>query len=153
MSDPSQFTHAFSIKFRCFAQILEPVTSAATFFSSFTFQSMNSSTSGWSISTTTIFAALLVVPPDFIAPAERSPIFKKLIRPEDFPPPDRPSPSPRIFEKLEPVPEPYLNSLASLVHRSIIPPSFTRSSSMDWIKHACGCGCSYADDDWVNFLL
>ena len=80
------------------------------------------------MSTTTIFAARLVVPPDFIAPADLSPIFKKLINPDDLPPPDSPSPSPLIFEKFEPVPEPYLKSLASLVHRSIIPPSFTRSS-------------------------
>ena len=87
--------------------------------------------SGWSMSTTTILAALLVVPPDLIAPAERSPIFKKLISPDDFPPPDKFSPSPRIFEKLEPVPDPYLKSLASLVQRSIIPPSLTRSSSID----------------------
>ena len=40
-----------------------------------------------------------------------------------------------------PVPEPYLNSRASRVHRSMIPPGFTRSSLIDWMKHACGCGC------------
>src|SRR6202161_3024123 len=38
--------------------------------------------SGWSASTTTILAARRVVPPDLIAPAARSPIFRKLIRPE-----------------------------------------------------------------------
>ncbi len=37
---PSQLTQAFMMAFRCFWTILEPVTSAATFCSSFTFQSM-----------------------------------------------------------------------------------------------------------------
>ena len=129
----------------CLLAIFEPVTSAATFCSSTTFQSIYSSISGWSTSTVTIFAARLVVPPDFIAPAALSPILRKLISPEDLPPPDRFSPLPRNFEKLEPVPEPYLNKRASRTHKSIMPPSFTKSSSTDWIKHACGCGCSYED--------
>ena len=82
------------------------------------------------MSTTTILAALLVVPPDLIAPAALSPIFKKLIRPDDFPPPDRPSLAPLKLEKFVPVPDPYLNNRASLTHKSMIPPSFTRSSSI-----------------------
>ena len=83
------------------------------------------------MSTVTIFAALLVVPPDLIAPAALSPILRKLIIPEDLPPPDKPSLLPLSLEKLEPVPDPYLNNLASLTHKSIIPPSFTRSSLTD----------------------
>src|SRR5690348_18373377 len=102
------------------------------------------------MSTTTILAARRVVPPDLIAPAARSPILRKLIRPEDLPPPDSRSPSPRSFEKLEPVPEPYLNRRASRTHRSMMPPSFTRSSATDWMKQACGCGCSYDDADFVR---
>ena len=102
---------------------------------------MYSSISGWSKSRVTILAALRVVPPDLIAPAERSPIFKNDINPDDFPPPLKVSSAPLIFEKLEPVPEPYLKSLASLTQRSIMPPSLTRSSFIDWIKQACGCGC------------
>ena len=90
------------------------------------------------MSTVTIFAALLVVPPDLMAPAALSPILKKLISPDDLPPPESPSVAPLNLEKLEPVPDPYLNSLASLTHKSIIPPSLTRSSFTDWIKHACG---------------
>src|SRR5439155_1501859 len=78
-----------------------------------------------------LLAARRVVPPDLIAPAARSPIFRKLIRPEDFPPPERASSSPRSLEKLDPVPEPYLNSRASRVHKSMIPPGLTRSSLMD----------------------
>ena len=41
-----------------------------------------------------------------------------------------------------PVPEPYLNRRASRTHRSMMPPSLTRSSRMPWMKQACGCGCS-----------
>ncbi|MGO7711775.1 hypothetical protein, partial [Rhizobium johnstonii] len=38
-----------------------------------------------------------VVPPDLMAPAARSPIFRKLIRPEERPPPESFSPSPQWF--------------------------------------------------------
>ena len=98
--------------------------------------------SGWSTSTTTIFAARRVVPPDLIAPAARSPIFRNDMRPEERPPPDSFSFSPRKAEKLEPVPEPYLKRRASRTQRSMMPPSLTRSSATDWMKQACGCGCS-----------
>ena len=94
--------------------------------------------SGWSKSKITIFAALLVVPPDLIAPAALSPIFKKDITPDETPPPDNFSPSPLKLEKLVPVPEPNLKSLASFTQRSMMPPSLTRSSSMDCMKQACG---------------
>ena len=67
---------------------------------------------------------------------------RKLISPDERPPPDSFSPSPRSLEKFDPVPEPYLNSRASRTQRSMMPPSFTRSSETDWMKQACGCGCS-----------
>ena len=51
--------------------------------------------------------------------------------PEDIPPPESGSPSPLIFEKLLPVPEPNLNKRASRVQRSMIPPSLTKSSETD----------------------
>ena len=139
---PSHARMAEKISFKRCSCIFEPATIDATFCSSFTFQLMNSSMSGWSASQITILAARRVVPPDLIAPAERSPIFKKPIKPEDLPPPDSASPSPRSELKLVPVPEPYLNKRASRTHRSMIPPSFTKSSETDWIKQACGCGCS-----------
>ena len=119
-----------------------PATSEATFCSSLAFQSMNASMSGWSASTITILAARRVVPPDLMAPAARSPILRNDISPDDLPPPESGSFSPRIAEKFEPVPEPYLKMRASRVHRSMIPPSPTRSSATDWMKHACGCGRS-----------
>ena len=48
----------------------------------------------------------------------------------------------RSLEKLVPVPEPYLHRRASRTQRSIIPPGFTRSSSMLWMKQAWGWGRS-----------
>src|SRR5499433_1311868 len=123
----------------------DPATRAATFCSSTTFQRMNSMTSGWSRSRQTILAARRVVPPDLIAPAALSPILRKDMSPEDLPPPESGSFSPRSEEKLEPVPEPYLKIRASRVQRSMMPPSLTRSSATDWMKHADGCGRSYAD--------
>ena len=80
----------------------EPATSAATFCSSTTFQRMNSITSGWSRSRQTILAARRVVPPDLMAPAARSPILRKDISPEDLPPPERGSFSPRRLGEVRP---------------------------------------------------
>ena len=94
------------------------------------------------MSTMTIFAARRVVPPDLIAPAAESPIFRNDMSPEDFPPPESRSPSPRMAEKFDPVPEPYLKRRASRVHRSMIPPSETRSSVTDWMKQAWAWTCS-----------
>ena len=81
---------------------------------------MYSSMSGWSRSNVTIFAALLVVPPDFIAPAALSPIFRNEINPLEVPPPESGSPEPLMFEKFDPVPDPYLNNSASRFQSPII---------------------------------
>ena len=114
----------------CFI-IMEPVTKAATFCSSTTFHEIKSIMSGWSRSRQTILAARRVVPPDFMAPAARSPIFKNDIKPDEFPPPERGSFSPRKLEKFVPVPEPYLKRRASRTHKSIMPPLLTKSSLTD----------------------
>jgi hypothetical protein len=76
----------------------------------------------------TILAARRVVPPDLMAPAARSPILRKLIRPEDFAAAGELLALAAQREKLEPVPEPYLKSRASRTQRSMMPPSLTRSS-------------------------
>src|SRR5262249_9900279 len=47
-------------------------SSTRAFFSSCALHQMNSSTSGWSMSSTTIFAARRVLPPDLIVPADAS---------------------------------------------------------------------------------
>src|SRR5260370_32607767 len=51
---PRSTLFPYTTLFRSFWLILEPVTRAATFCSSRTFQSMNCSMSGWSVSTITI---------------------------------------------------------------------------------------------------
>ena len=102
---------------------------------------MNFSMSGWSMSTMTILAARRVVPPDLIAPAARSPIFRKLIRPLLRPPPDSGSFSPRIALKFVPVPEPYLNRRASRdpeVHDAAVADEVVVHRSE--MKQAWGCG-------------
>ena len=135
-SVPEQLIQALIIALRRRFNTFEPATSAATFISSDVFQSMKASISGWSISTITILAARRVVPPDLMAPAEVSPTFKKLINPDEAPPPERGSPAPRNPEKLDPVPDPYLKRRASRVHKSIMPPWPTRSSLADCMKQA-----------------
>ncbi len=110
------------------------------FSSSTFFQSMNASMSGWSTSRITILAARRVVPPLLIAPAARSPILRKLITPDDLPPPESGSFSARMAEKLEPAPDPNLKMRASRTHRSMIPPGLTRSSLTPSMKQAWGAG-------------
>ena len=85
-----------------------------------------------------------------MAPAAESPILRNDISPEETPPPESGSASPRKSEKLEPVPEPYLNRRASRVHKSMMPPSRTKSSFTDWMKHACGCGRVYASLEGIT---
>ena len=70
--------------------------------------SMNSSTSGWSTSSTTIFAARRVAPPDLIVPALASAPRMKLTGPEAVPPEDSSSFDDRIRDRLRPAPEPPL---------------------------------------------
>ena len=80
------------------------------------------------------------MPPDFVAPAPRSSTSRKLINPEDVPPPDNFSMRPRRREKFVPVPEPYLKTRASFFTRSKMD---MRSSVTDWMKHAETCGREY----------
>src|SRR5215813_1234339 len=79
---------------------------------------MKSSTSGWSMFRMTILAARRVLPPDLIAPAKESKPFMKESGPEAVPPAERDSCEPRIDERFEPAPEPYLKSMPSVLARS-----------------------------------
>ena len=63
----------------------------------------------------TIFAARRVLPPDLIAPAKESKPFMKESGPEAVPPEESPSREPRSEERLDPVPEPYLKSIPSVL--------------------------------------
>src|SRR5919112_850722 len=113
--------------------------SALAFFSSLALHQMNSRMSGWSMSSTTIFAARRVLPPDLIVPAQESAPRMNETGPLASPPLERCSVEPRMFERLIPEPEP---------PRKIIP-SFVFQSRIDWIvsstermKQAEHCGCS-----------
>ena len=89
----------------------------------------------------TIFAALRVVPPDFMLPAQRSKPSRNERTPDDAPPPDSSSRFARILLKFVPVPLPYLKRRTSAFCNSSMESS---ESSTLWIKHAEFCGCSYA---------
>src|SRR5215471_15809628 len=85
----------------------------------------------------TIFAARRVLPPDLIAPAKESKPFMKDSGPEAVPPAERPSFEPRMRERFEPVPEPYLKSMPSVFARDRIE---SMESPQLLMKHAEPCG-------------
>src|SRR6266568_1827414 len=98
--------------------------------------SMNSPTSGWSTSSTTIFAARRVAPPDLIVPADASAPRMNETGPLAVPPEASSSLLDLILDRLTPAPEPPLK----------IRPSSRYQSSMDSIvsstariKHADTC--------------
>src|SRR5918999_3445373 len=111
--------------------------SAQAFFSSTSLQSMNSSTSGWSTSRITIFAARRVLPPDLITPAKASKPFMNDTGPDAVPPPASNSFDERIADRLLPVPDPYLNSIPSVFASERIE---SIVSSTELMKHAEHCG-------------
>src|SRR5829696_1782701 len=114
-------------------------SSAAALSSSLALHQMNSRTSGWSMSSTTIFAARRVLPPDLIVPAHASAPRMKDTGPEAVPPLDSGSVEPRMFERLIPEPEPPRKILPSLVFQSRID---SIVSSTERMKQAEHCGCS-----------
>src|SRR5438093_1004431 len=98
---------------------------------------MNSSTSGWSTSSTTIFAARRVLPPDLIVPADASAPRMKLTGPLACPPFESCSLEERSRERLTPEPEPPRKMTPSRRIQSRID---SIESSMDRMKHAEHCG-------------
>src|SRR3954468_9283991 len=118
--------------------------SARILSSSRAFVSMNSSTSGWSTSRMTIFAARRVAPPDLIVPAEASAPRMKLTGPDAVPPLDSNSREERMRDRLTPDPEPPLKIRPSSLYQSRIE---SIESSTDRMKQALTC-CG----DWVPTL-
>src|SRR6185437_9959887 len=82
--------------------------------------SMNSSTSGWSTSRTTILAARRVAPPDLIVPAEASAPRMNDTGPLAVPPDDSSSLLDRIRERFTPAPDPPLKIRPSSLYHSRI---------------------------------
>src|SRR6266446_6375199 len=88
------------------------------------------------MSSTTILAARLVAPPDFMVPADASAPRMKLTGPDAVPPDERSSLEERIRDRLTPAPEPPLNIRPSSRYQFRI--DFSESST-DRIKHALVC--------------
>src|SRR3954468_18466674 len=104
--------------------------------SSRAFVSMNSTTSGWSMSRTTIFAARRVAPPDLIVPADASAPRMNDTGPDAVPPEESSSFDERIRERLRPAPEPPLKMKPSSLYQFRIE---SIESSTDRMKHADPC--------------
>src|SRR6516162_4454585 len=96
--------------------------------------SMNSSTSGWSTSRTTIFAARRVAPPDLIVPADASAPRMKETGPLAVPPDVSSSLLDRMRERLTPEPDPPLKIRPSSLYHSRIE---SIVSSTDRMKQLC----------------
>ena len=93
----------------------------------------------------TIFAARRVLPPDLITPAKASKPRMKLTGPDAVPPPFSSSRELRSGDRLVPVPEPYLNSMPSVLASVRI--DSMRSSTL-LMKQAEHCGS--ASDPTLN---
>src|SRR5215510_3806836 len=97
----------------------------------------NSSMSGWSTSSTTIFAARRVAPPDLMVPAEASAPRMKETGPEAVPPEDfNSSLEERMRERFRPAPEPPLKIRPSSLYQLRIE---SIESSTDRMKQALTC--------------
>src|SRR5436305_3401149 len=101
---------------------------------------MNSIMSGWSTLRMTILAARRVLPPDLMTPAKASKPFMKLSGPEAVPPPESVSLELRSGDKFEPVPEPHLNSMPSVLASVRMESSESLTELMKQAEH---CGLRY----------
>src|SRR6476659_3564706 len=100
---------------------------------------MKSTMSGCSTFRMTILAARRVLPPDLMAPANASKPRMNETGPEAVPPPFRCSRDERSEDRFEPVPEPYLKSMPSVLARPRIDDI---ESSTELMKQAEHCGCA-----------
>src|SRR5215210_6623753 len=119
--------------------------SAHAFFSSSTLQLMNSTMSGCSALRMTILAARRVLPPDLITPANASNPFMNETGPDAVPPPASSSNDERMFERFEPVPDPYLNSIPSVLARPRIESIVSCTALMKQAEH-----CGYFSNPTLN---
>ena len=102
--------------------------------------SMNSSMSGWSTSSTTIFAARRVAPPDLIVPALASAPRMKQTGPDAVPPEDSSSLDDRIRDRLRPAPEPPLKISPSSRYQFRIESIVSSTERMKQAETCCGAG-------------
>ncbi len=91
--------------------------------------------SGWSAFKITIFAARRVLPPLLITPAKASKPRMKETGPEAVPPPASGSRDERRVDRFEPVPEPHLNSMPSVLASSRIDCMVSSTALMKQAEH------------------
>src|ERR1700749_1905036 len=118
--------------------------SARILSSSLALVSTNSTMSGWSTSSTTIFAARRVAPPDLIVPAEASAPRMKETGPDAVPPLLSSSFEERIRERFRPAPEPPLKMKPSSLYQFRIESIESSTARMKHAETCCG--------DWVPTL-
>ena len=107
-------------------------------FSSLALVSMNSTISGWSMSSTTILAARRVAPPDLIVPADASAPRMKLTGPEAVPPEESSSLDERIRDRFSPAPEPPLKIRPSSRYQFRIESIVSSTARMKQAETCCG---------------
>src|SRR5919198_848756 len=100
--------------------------------------SMNSSISGWSTSSTTIFAARRVAPPDWIVPALASAPRMNDTGPDAVPPEESSSLDERMRERLRPAPEPPLKISPSSRYQFRIDSIVSSTARMKHAETCCG---------------
>src|SRR3954471_7599681 len=98
--------------------------------------STNSTMSGWSTSSTTIFAARRVAPPDLMVPADASAPRMNDTGPDAVPPEDSSSLDERIRDRFRPAPEPPLKMKPSSRYQFRIASMLSSTARM---KHALTC--------------
>src|SRR6478752_7382146 len=111
--------------------------SAAALSSSLALHQMKSRMSGWSTSSTTIFAARRVLPPDLIVPAHESAPRMNDTGPDAVPPLASGSIDPRMLDRLMPEPEPPRKIRPSRVFQSRIESIVSSTLRMKQAEH-CG---------------
>src|SRR3954451_4695217 len=100
----------------------------------------NSSMSGWSTSSTTIFAARRVAPPDLMVPAEASAPRMKDTGPDAVPPLESSSFEDRMRERFRPAPEPPLKMKPSSLYQFRIDSIESSTERMKQAETCCGLG-------------
>src|SRR3954464_9833575 len=100
--------------------------------------SMNSSMSGWSTSSTTIFAARRVAPPDLMVPADASAPRMNDTGPEAVPPEESSSLDERMRERFRPAPEPPLKMKPSSLYQFRIESIESSTERMKQAETCCG---------------
>src|SRR3954471_18769121 len=100
----------------------------------------NSSMSGWSTSSTTIFAARRVAPPDLMVPAEASAPRMNDTGPDAVPPLDSSSFEERIRDRFRPAPEPPLKMKPSSLYQFRMESIESSTARMKHAETCCGDG-------------